>query len=239
MINFIVYEMDEKIRNKYELAILNFIGIREEKFKIFNYFDYNEINETNNIYIISERDFKNAIKIVSKIRNKEDWNSQIIVISEFDNTNLELLINQLLVLDYVNINSNYINRLKQDLYIAYKILTKDKTLNFCSNSEVNKIPYSNILYIEKNNNQNYCTIYTKDNEYIIKSTINNLEKELDSAYFLKTHRSCIVNLYNIEHYNSSKNIIYFIDGNKIDLISRDKRQILKSRLIEEKNIKSC
>ena len=234
MINFIIYETDEKRRNKYELAILNFIGIREEKFKIFNYFDYKEINETNNIYIISEHNIKNALKIVSEIRNNDDWNSQIIVISEFDNTNLKLLINQLLVLDYVYINGDYTSRLKKDLYIAYKILTKDKTLSFCSNSEVNKIPYNNVLYIEKNNNQNYCTIYGKDNEYIIKNTINNLEKELDRAYFLKTHRSCIVNLYNVEHYNSSENIIYFIDGKRIDLVSRDKRKILKSRLIEEK-----
>ena len=234
MINFIIHETNAKTKHEYELTVLNFVGIREEKFKIFDYFDCNDINDSNNIYIISNPSIKNALRIVSSIRAKGDWESQIIVMSNLKSNDLNLLINKLLILDYIDINSNYSNRLKQDLYIAYKILTKEKTLNFCLNSEVNKIPYNKILYIEKNNNQNYCTIFTTESQYVIKETITNLENKLDSACFMKTHRSCIVNLHNIEHYNFSKNIISFTNGKEIDLISRDKRQVLKSRLIEEK-----
>ena len=234
MVNFIIYEKNKKIRGQYELIILNFVGMREERFRVFDYFDFNRFNSTNNIYIISNPNIKYAIKIATSIRDKSDWKSQIIVISKLDHSNLKLLMNKLLVLDYIDVNGDYCNSLKEDLYIAYNILIKNKTLNFSFNSEINKIKYSNILYIEKMNNQNCCIIHTIDNNYIIKDTITNLEKKLDSTFFMKTHRSCIINLYNIEQYNYYENIISFINGDQIDLISRDKKQILKERLIEEK-----
>ena len=232
MVNFVIYEENKEIRDQYELIILNFVGMREEGFRVFDYLDFDDFNSTNNIYIISNPNMQHAIDIVSNIRDKGNWKSQIIVISKLKHSNLKLLMNKLLVLDYIDINNNYCKSLKEDLYIAYNILIKNKTLNFSFNSEINKIKYSNILYIEKNNNQNSCTIHTIDNNYIIKDTITNLEKKLDSTFFMKTHRSCIVNLYNIEQYNYYENMISFINGDQIDLVSRDKRQILKNRLVE-------
>lgn len=231
--NFVIYD-DKENRNEYEMIILNFIGVREEKFKIYDFDNYKNCSYARNIYIISTLDIKKALKIISEIRKNDDWKSQIIVISDLDKANSKLLINKLLILDYIDINTNYSNRLKNDLYIAYKILNRHKTLNFCLNSEITKIPYNDILYIEKNNNQNYCTIFTTNNRYEIKDTITNLEQILDSAFFMKTHRSCIVNLHNIEHYNCPQNTIYFLNGDTIDLVSRDKKQILKSKLIDEK-----
>ena len=67
-----------------------------------------------------------------------------------------------------------------------------------------------------------------------ESTINNLEKKLDSTYFMKTHRSCIVNIYNINNYNYSTNTVNFINDRKIDLIAREKKKILKQKLIKNK-----
>ena len=37
MINFIVYEKQIEFNDKYEIAILNFLGGRKEKFKILKY----------------------------------------------------------------------------------------------------------------------------------------------------------------------------------------------------------
>ena len=76
----------------------------------------------------------------------------------------------------------------------------------------------------------YSTIFTKNKSYIIKETINSLETKLDKSCFMKTHRSCIVNLNNITSYNYSDNIIYF-DNLKIYLIARDKRKNLKEKLL--------
>ncbi len=236
MVNFIVYEKGAKLKNYYEMIILNFIGIREEKFKIFNYDEYNSKNQNRNIYILSTENIKEALDIAKNIRKHDDWVSQIIIITNLKNANKNCLINKLLVLDYIDINSNVKDKLKEALYLAYNIFNKKKTLNFIINGEISKIPYGDILYIEKSNNQNYCTIHTVEEEYIIKETINNLEEQLDSAYFLKTHRSCIVNLYNIKYYNCSSNIIFFNKGSnkKTDLVAREKRKIFKEKLIEEK-----
>ena len=233
MINFIIYENDKKLRNYYELVILNFIGTREEKFKIFDYKKCKKQSYNRSIYILSSYDVKDVIDIAKHIRNSDDWYSQIIIISNFKNLNTKLLSNKLLVLDYINYNSDIKERLKEDLYLAYRILTKEKTLNFILNGEIYKIPYQNILYIEKSNNQNYCTIHTPTNSYIINDTISNLEEQLDSVYFIKTHRSCIVNLYSIKQYNRIDNSISFYKSSKtIDLITRDKRKILKERIID-------
>ena len=193
-------------------------------------------NQNRNIYILSTENIKEALDIAKNIRKHDDWVSQIIIITNLKNANKNCLINKLLVLDYIDINSNVKDKLKEALYLAYNIFNKKKTLNFIINGEISKIPYGDILYIEKSNNQNYCTIHTVEEEYIIKETINNLEEQLDSAYFLKTHRSCIVNLYNIKYYNCSSNIIFFNKGSnkKTDLVAREKRKIFKEKLIEEK-----
>ena len=67
-----------------------------------------------------------------------------------------------------------------------------------------------INYIEKSLNDNTCNVITKNNVYNIRETIINLEKKLsDDINFIKTHRSCIVNLKNIKYVDFEKNIIIF------------------------------
>lgn len=234
MINFVIYENELELKNCYEMIILNILGNKQENFKIINYLDEYQKNCDRNIYILSSKDIFETLDIAKKIRDSGDWTSQIIIISNLEKEDNSIFSNRLLILDYIDYNVNINESLKRAICIAYKILTKNKTLNFRFNGETYRIPYQNILFIEKGNNLNYCTIYTKhDNQYIIKDTINNLEEKLDSAYFMKTHRSCIVNLYNILYYNYADNIIKF-KNKEIDLIARERRQILKSKLIEKK-----
>lgn len=230
MINFIIHEKDINLKDLYEFTILNFIGRKEEKYRINTYSKRKVQSKT--IYIISEKSINKAKKIAAQIR-ENDWIGQIIIVSNLKSLNSDDLINNLLILDYIDYKDDIENKLKKDLFIAYKILSKGKTISFYSNHEIHKIQYQSILYIEKSNNQNYSIVHTKTNEYTIKDTINNLEKKLDEAYFLKTHRSCIVNLHNINHYNYSDNVIYFNNNKSIDLISRDKKKILKLKLIKE------
>lgn len=234
MINFVIYENELELKNCYEMIILNILGNKQENFKIIDYLGESQKNCDRNIYILSSKDIFETLDIAKKIRDSGDWTSQIIIISNLEKEDNSIFSNRLLILDYIDYNDNINESLKRAICVAYKILTKNKTLNFRFNGETYRIPYQNILFIEKGNNLNYCTIYTKhDNQYIIKDTINNLEEKLDSAYFMKTHRSCIVNLYNILYYNYADNIIKF-KNKEIDLIARERRQILKSKLIEEK-----
>ena len=226
MIDFIIYEKDYELNNFYKTIIYNFLGCHEEDFKIFNYEDLKKSTSHNKIYILSSRNIK-CLKIAKEIRTKGDWYSQIIIINE---NILAFKNNHLLILDYLSPENK---NLKDLLYLAiqdaYKILTNYKTFKFTLNGVIYIIPYRDILYIEKGNNQNYSTIYTKNKNYIVKDTINSLEKQLDKSCFIKTHRSCIVNLNNITSYDCSNNIIYF-NKQKIYLIARDKRKYLKEKL---------
>lgn len=51
MINFIVYEKQIEFNDKYEIAILNFLGGRKEKFKILKYSKQKKEDYSRNIYI--------------------------------------------------------------------------------------------------------------------------------------------------------------------------------------------
>lgn len=232
MTDFIIFEENWELHNNYKMIILNFLGCSEEKFKIYNYVTYKNNVCNDKIYILGSDDPKKAIDIAKRIRQEDNWDSQIIIITSKENSDKH---NKLLILDYIMKDEKLKENLKSALITANKILSNSKKLSFVSESEIYKIPYKDILYIEKVNNQNYCTIYTKTDSYNINTTISNLENELDDICFMKTHRSCIVNLNNIKTYNYHENIIYF-KNIKIDLISRNKRQVLKERILNNKII---
>lgn len=225
MIEFIIYE-DENGINNYEYLIFNFLGCRENEFKILNYDEDLDL-DGNKIFILHTKDNNTIRTIASKIRNSNDWDSQIIVIGHKNELEEH---NKLLILDFIEYDESFNLNFKKALYVAYKILTIKKSFNFFCDGQIYNIPYKDILYFEKNNNQNYCDLYTKNNKYIVKSTIKDIEKELDSFYFMKTHRSCIVNVDNITNYNYSDNIIHF-NKKTVYLITREKKAFLKEKLI--------
>ena len=98
--------------------------------------------------------------------------------------------------------------------------------------ELYYIPHQDILYIEKSLNDNTSNIVTKNKAYNIRKTIKELEVELGNTInFIKTHRSCIVNLNNIIHIDFENNIIAFVNK-EIDLLSRSHKKNLKERLKE-------
>ena len=228
MIDFIIYEKDYQLNEHYKNIIYNFLGCKNDEFKIYNYDEINKSISSNKIYIIESPNIKHCLKLVQEIREKDDWYSQIIILNS--NTS-KLKNNHLLILDIISPNhKNSKLLLIKAITKAYNILTSNKPFKYLLNGEINISPYRDILFIEKGNNQNYCTIFTKNKKYIVKDTINNLEIKLDNIIFMKTHRSCIVNLNNITSYNYSENIIFF---NQIatDLISRERRKYLKQHLL--------
>ena len=235
MVNFILNETNIEKRSYLELIIINFIGIREEEFKIHKLEEYTPKGNNEDIYIITKDNIDEALLIAEKIRKTDNWNSKIIIITDLKKVKTEKLLNNLLILNYIDNKDNIKDKLKESFFIAYKLFNQEKEITINSNGEIKNLQYNSILYIEKCNNQNYCTVHTINNKYLINNTIKKLEEELDPTYFFKTHRSCIVNIFNIKKYNYSKNIITFKQNNKkTDLIARDKRKILKDKLIKDK-----
>ncbi|MFL0354693.1 LytTR family DNA-binding domain-containing protein [Xanthomarina sp. GH4-25] len=59
-----------------------------------------------------------------------------------------------------------------------------------------KISIKDILYIEAE--RNYCRIYSKGKEYLIVTTLKDIDEKLPQNHFLRIHRSFIVNISQID-----------------------------------------
>jgi two-component system LytT family response regulator len=87
-----------------------------------------------------------------------------------------------------------------------------------TNSEISIIPLNEVVYIEAYDD--YVKIFTKDNYFLKKKTMNYYEEILDPARFFRTHRSYIVNLAyltRIEPLEKNSYVVILKSGKKIPL----------------------
>lgn len=238
--NFIIYEDENEYIEKYKNIIHKLLGATDLNYKITEIKEYNEkskeiINKIdgNKIYILDiEVAGKNGLDLARKIRKQGDWTSPVIIVTsheEFKNVGYTA---KILMLNFI-LKSNELNeQLTETLKVALEINLSNKSLCYTNRGEVYRISYKDILYIEKSLNDNICNIITKNKIYNIRKTIIELEKILsDDIGFIKTHRSCIVNVRNITSVDFENNIINFKDKTT-DLISRSQKKKLKERMQE-------
>lgn len=238
MINFIIYEDNKKWQQHYKNAILKVIGNKQDKYHILIFNKYSKEMKRKiesligkNIFLLDiEVPGKSGLDFAREIRKTEDWMSQIIIISSHSNFKEEGFTSKILMLDFIDKNENIEENIRSAIVVALRIHAEYKAFKFIYNNELYQIPYDDILYFEKNLNNNYTSIITKTKEYKIKQSIKNIETELLTApEFFKTHQSCIVNLKRIDHVDFSENRIYF-PNYEINLLSRNKKKELKEKL---------
>lgn len=87
-----------------------------------------------------------------------------------------------------------------------------------------KINISDIQYVEAG--RNYCTIKSLDKSYILSIPLKSFEEKLDSAQFMRIHRSYLINLNQI---NELDDHYIFFGNNKIP-ISKSHKSALNQRL---------
>ena len=230
MIEFIVYENNPTLKEIIKNTIYKILGNKNEEFKVL---DYNEevINNKCKIYIISSTNYNEVINIAKKIRNISNFNNPIIVISNIKEHKLN---NDLLIFNYINMDETTPIKLAKAINKAYNMLIEINTFNFTYNRIVYRIPLKNILYIEKEINSNKALIHTKDTIYETNKSIKEIEINIKCPSFMKVHRSCIVNLNNVKKYDYYNNELYFENKNT-NLICREKRSIIKEKLLFLKN----
>jgi DNA-binding LytR/AlgR family response regulator len=95
-------------------------------------------------------------------------------------------------------------------------------------SKYEKIPFGQILYIE--GMQNYITIYTQKGKFITLLYLKNLEENLDSASFIRVHKSYIVAIDKIEGIEGNE---ILIQSHRIP-ISRNYRDAVLARVVSGK-----
>jgi DNA-binding LytR/AlgR family response regulator len=74
-----------------------------------------------------------------------------------------------------------------------------------SSDKMIKVAIKEILYIEAE--RNYCKIHCKEKEILIVSTLKELDEKLPSQFFLRIHRSFIVNISHIDEIATSHVVI--------------------------------
>ena len=86
-----------------------------------------------------------------------------------------------------------------------------------------KIIIADILYLEAD--RNYCRIFTRSREYMMSITLKTIEDKLPSKFFLRIHRSYIINLAHVEevaenHITIAQKAIPIAAGLKEKLLER-------------------
>ena len=92
------------------------------------------------------------------------------------------------------------------------------------NDKMVKVNISDILYIEAE--RNYCRIYSSNREYLLVSTLKDMDEKLPNRHFLRVHRSFIVNISKIDELATSHIVI----GRKAIPVSKDLKEQLLNRL---------
>lgn len=242
MVNFIIYEDKEIVRNNYVKIIHKFMGKNDAAYKIYQFSAYsskvkNFINESigHNIYILDiEVPGKSGLDLAREIRATGDTDSQLLIVTAHKELLDNNFINRSLILSFVSKYDNCEENLLLALTDAYINVTKYKSYVFKNDGDLYRIPYDDILFFEIDPEYGHVNIVTKNKSFIVKKTISAILNELEDSRFMKTHKSCIVNLYNIEKVDLSDLIIYFFNGKTTDLLSRNYKKELQERLINRR-----
>lgn len=237
MVSFVLYGKDKVLRETCVKVIKKFMSTSEDYYKIYEYDRYSkrERDEIENIVGVKifllnlDTPGVDVCSIARSLREGDDMHSQIILLSGQEKVeNIEKL-NNILYLDYIKTEGEVISKILKSIMDAYRIVTRHEAYGFKSFGEIYRISYDKICYIEKNSYDDSVTIYTLDDSYVDYITIIGIEGMLKSdARFYKTHRSCIVNLYNIEYFDTGRNVIAFKNGMTIDLVSKYRKAELVS-----------
>ena len=240
MINFIIYDKDKDFRKLYISIIHKLMGNKNIIYEITEIEKYSNKTmeiirklESKKIFIVDiGMEGLSGLDLIKKIREANDWDSQMIVSTKQDKLMYPALTSRLLILAFITKYFDCEKNIKESLTLALKILDNNKSLNFQYNGEIYHILYKDILFIERDKDFNISIINTKSNKIEINKTINELEDMLkDDNNFIKTHRSCIVNMANITSFELDSSTIKFFKI-KTNLITRDKKKELKERLLK-------
>ena len=233
MIDFILIEEDLFFISKYKVIIDKEMMNCDIEYNVFIYNKETwRINDSisNNfkIYVIDITE--ETKKIPSTIRDKDDWQSMIITVSESNKYKREIMDSRNLIVDYIEKFQNFEKRFLSAIQVGLKNYDKrPNTLKYSYKNVMYNIEYQKIIYIEKEQENKRCIIKTQDKDFYIQGCLKKLEEILDKR-FIKCNRSYIINAEQVKSYDTKNNIITFKDGTKLCAVSRDKRKDIVNRL---------
>ena len=226
----VVIVEDNKIFNKEINKVVDeFIFKNNYKAKKYVFFDYCEelleLIKNNSIFRIYILDMQlptsDGVAIANYIR-ASDYNSFIIIVTAYTNKfQQKLLETKIMFLKFINKSDDY----KTLLLDALQVLNlKSKNILIINNKDmVYKFETKDILYIYFNDRKSHIVLeYNTIETY---KTLNELLEQLD-ARFMRSHKSCIVNIDRIFSINKKKKKITFDNNHELDLVSSKYLRVL-------------
>lgn len=224
MIEFINIEESKEYLQRNREIIEKILITEDIPYSIKDYcdIDKNQINKDHyKIYIINCN--SKTLKIMNYIRNElNDWTSMILITTNNINENLKN--KRIMPVDIILKDKNYIFNLSNCIQIALNNYNnRPNSLKYNYKNIYYNINLSEIIYIEKEKDNKRCIINTKNNKYPILGNLPVIEKKLDKR-FIKSSRSYLINMEQVQYYNTKDNIIVFKDGTELYEISRNKKR---------------
>ena len=195
-------------------------------FMVYDKYRKELLNKDNfKIYIVSYK--KDSIELIKYIREElDDWKSLIIILYRNKEDKEKVLKENLFILDYVNKRKYFKEKLLRNIQICLKNYDqRPNSLKYTYKNILYNIEFNKILYIEKEQDNKRCIIYTKNKKYYIPGTLNNIIKLLDNR-FIKSSRSYIINIEQVSSYDIKRNILIFKNKIKLDCISRNNKKCI-------------
>ena len=234
MLRFIVCEDNKDFLNRI-CTVVNKVMINYNfEYKISKFTSYSkEIEEIikkkyeQKIYILDiELGDISGLEISSEIR-EQDSESIIIFVTSHNECKNDIFHSRLLAIDYISKDRLWEDRLESTLLYTIKTVNRRRVLAFEFNHNSYRIPFNDILYIEKIQDNQKCLINTEDGEqYEILITITELSRKLGPNFF-QSHKSCIINIDKIKKIDYADNAITFINGERVYLLSNRKKKQLR------------
>lgn len=227
MIKFIIVDDENKWIDEYE-KIINDVAFNSNKqYEIKKFKKYDEDlhklildNSEQKIYLMDlDLDNKHTgMDILREIR-EEDWDSEIIVLTNHDRM-FETVHKEIYkTFDFIEKFDNFEVRLRKDLK---KIISKkyDTDKFIYNNNKISlQIYLKDIIYVYRDTVDRKLVIKTTNNQFIVNMPINEMMEKLDDR-FIQCHRSCIINDERIVEKNYAQGYFVTDTGEKVDMLSR-------------------
>ena len=230
MIKFIIVEDEEKWIKEYEVIINDILFKTDKEYEVYKFNKYNKelkdiINDNSEpkIYLMDlDLDNKHTgMDILREIR-EEDWDSEIIVLTNHDRM-FETVHKEIYkTFDFIEKFNSFEKRLRKDLK---KIISKKndhgKFIYKTKKIEL-QIYFKDIMYIYRDTVDRKMIIKTSNNEFIVNISIKEMQSKLDDRFKL-CHRSCIINEDRITERNYVEGYFITDTGEQVFMLSKKYR----------------
>lgn len=234
MLRFIICEDNKEFLSRLGNIVNKVMMPYNFEYKISRFTEYNKelravINKKyeQKVYILDiEMGEISGLEIASEIREK-DSKSIIIFVTQHNECKNDIFYSRLVAIDFIPKDRFWASRFESTIEHVMKALNKERVLSYEFNYNSYRIPYDDILYIEKIPEDQKCVINTESGEqYLIFSSITRLAKKLGPSFF-QSHKSCIINVEKIKRIDYNDNMITFINNESVYLLSNRKKKKLR------------